>query len=211
MSSPIIIPFITNMLTLLNILCEDHQFTAEILIKKILPQTYRQTVRRLLDSMMLKELVFQQIENEDLGEDLYSANNSHSANNPYEPNINIVATYDIGADYQIVIVFDEDSKLMGIDIGFDIPGLDKYETNLYNRDAVLHALFLYAWNTFTNVHNLAHNNMCLVPECIYFKDYGKQFCCEECVESQIRPKCILLREQGRKCSCKMCKVIKLLL
>jgi hypothetical protein len=190
-----VIPFITNMIGLLDILCEGHHFTSEILIEQISPQIYKKSVSNLLDTMMLKELSFkQQIKNEYEDED--------------DNDEIIIARYDIGCQWEIIIDFDKNTQLTSIDIGFDIPGLNIYETELYNKDAVLHALFLYLFYTFKNIHNLPYRNICEVPKCIYFKQHEKQFCCECCLEDKINSRCILLKQQGRNCNCKICKIIR---
>ena len=186
-------------LELLKILYEDCQFTKDFLMRKIITkEIYTQNVKNLLD-MMKKKIKFYQIENEDIEDD------PNGIYDPHLPNISICATYDIGANYQVLVIFDEDRQMMDIDIGFDIFGLNIYKTNLCNHDAILHALFLYAWNTFLQNEN---SNMCKAPGCIYFRQYGENFCCKECITSKISPRCILLRQQGIICGCKICKIVK---
>jgi hypothetical protein len=200
-------PIIADILSLLNILWNTHQFTAESLMQQISSQVYKRTVRTILDNMVLQELVYQRVENEE---------GAFESDDQYGPNTSVVATYDIpSTELQVIVFFDNIAQLMGVDIGYDIHGISLYNIHiktelkeLCNQDAVLHAFFLYACDTFKKIHNLPINSICAVPECIYFKSRLTPFCCKECLVSKINIKCIKLREQGVRCICKMCIMLR---
>jgi hypothetical protein len=195
--------YIAHMLKFMDILCEEHPFTIEILKMASILSThvYKETVTKILTKMMTRDVVFQKVDNE---------------TSSYEdPDIEIVSTYNIlPTAAQAIITFNKISESMSLDIALGgkyigIDGVYIGELWLTNTDAIEHALFIYICNKIKHLHELPYLDIfCINPGCIYFRNEESTFCCIECIEGQINPRCIFLREQGKVCSCKLCVMIR---
>lgn len=195
--------YITHMLEVMDMLCEEHPFTVEILkMASILPtHVYKETVTTILTKMMKRDVVFQKVDNETPSyEDL---------------DIEIVSTYNIlPTTAQAIITFNKISESMTLDIALDdiyisIDGAYIGELWLTTKDAIEHALFIYVYDKIKHLHEVPYLNIfCITPGCIYYRNEKSEFCCIECIESKINPRCILLREQGKVCGCELCVMIR---